>query len=77
MEVRLSQLIAGGAQETLFEPRRFDLTQGNECPRSLRNALRSVEARYNGTMWRWKLKDEYAPLPEERFSLIPMLGDLA
>jgi len=28
-------------------------------------------------MWRWKLKDEYAPLPEERFSLMPMLGDLA
>jgi hypothetical protein len=77
MEVRLSQLVAGGAQETLFEPRRFDLTQRNECPRSLRNAVRSVEARYSGTMWRWKLKDEYAPLPEERFSLIPMLGDLA
>jgi hypothetical protein len=72
MEVRLSQLVAGGAQSTLFEPRRFDLTQRNECPNPLRNALRSVEARFSGTMWRWKLKDEYAPLPEERFSLMPV-----
>jgi hypothetical protein len=72
MEVRLSQLVAGGAQSTLFEPRRFDLTQRNECPNPLRAAIHSVEARFSGTMWRWKLKDEYAPLPEERFSLMPV-----
>ncbi|MEO6908669.1 MAG: hypothetical protein ABI210_12350 [Abditibacteriaceae bacterium] len=72
IEVRLAQLVAGGAQETLFEPRRFDLSQRDECPRSLRNALRSVEARFSGTMLRWKLKDAYAPLPEERYSRMPM-----
>jgi hypothetical protein len=72
VEVTLSRLVASGVQTTLFDGARFSNLPRRECPPILIRALRNLETRYAGTLWRWLLRDQHNPLPEERFSRVPL-----
>lgn len=68
IEVRLGLLQERGEQGTLFE------TKGNSQARlALRRVLSHLESRYAGAMQMLRLRDEYTPLREERYSAIPAL----
>jgi nucleotidyltransferase/DNA polymerase involved in DNA repair len=68
IEIRLGQLSDRGEQGTLFE------AEANGQPRpALRRVLTHLEARYSGAMRCLRLRDAYAPLPEERYHSLPAL----
>lgn len=75
LEIRLSRLSGAGRQDTLFDTRRFDNSPQRTAPPTLLAALHNLESRHAGMMCKWKVRDIYAPLPEERFTLIPALDE--
>jgi hypothetical protein len=75
IEVVLSQLMADEGQDTLFDSRRYDTSTERHKPPALLAALRNLESRHAGRIWKWKLRDHHAPLPEDRFSLTPAVDE--
>jgi len=75
LEVRLSRLTGDTLQEALFDTRRYDTSAKRRCPPTLLAALRNLESRHTGLLWKSKLRDQYAPLPEDRFALVPALEE--
>lgn len=75
LEVRLSRLKGHGNQTTLFDTRRYDSSSRRDVPPNLLSALRNLESRFVGSMWKYKLQDQYAPLPEERSVLVPAFDE--
>jgi hypothetical protein len=76
LEVQLSRLSGEGQSSTLFDTRRYDTTASRFSPPRLVSALRNIESRYKGAMGRYRLRDEYAALREERYSYGPVLNEV-
>lgn len=76
LEIQLSRLSSEAQNTTLFDTRRYDTTASRFSPPRLVAALRNIESRYKGVMGRYRLRDEYAALREDRFTYSPVLHEV-
>lgn len=90
IEIALARLSGNDSQSTLFDSRRFEAGKQNSqvkrgsrvrqavdaksYPSRLIAAVRNIESRYPQSMFRFKQRDSFATLPEDRDCVVPAIS---